>query len=215
MWKRIKQWAYWMAVVGLYMTMSPDLALACERCFGASVDSPTTQGIQMAMLTLLGSVGLAGHVCADCGIPNGGPGAPGQALGSAAPEFGLRFGGPEACERRRQAAPHPELLLAVAHRGPGAARNPAGNGRSARGAEMAQRRPGPRQEDCRNPGPAGSHGGWLGAARHPRNRRTGPNCSRATFRTLPCSTAASATPTAILQRAWPADRRCISGLRPS
>ena len=60
MWKRIKQWAYWMTVVGLYMTMSPDLALACERCFGASVDSPTTQGIQLAMLTLLGSVGLAG-----------------------------------------------------------------------------------------------------------------------------------------------------------
>lgn len=57
--RRIKRGACWMALIGLTMMM-PKLALACDRCFGASVDTPTTQGIQMAMLTLLAFVGLAG-----------------------------------------------------------------------------------------------------------------------------------------------------------
>lgn len=35
----------------------PDSAFACERCFGANVDTPTTQGIAFSMLALLGVTG--------------------------------------------------------------------------------------------------------------------------------------------------------------
>jgi len=34
--------------------LSPSLAAACDSCWGASVDTPTTQGITMAMLALIG-----------------------------------------------------------------------------------------------------------------------------------------------------------------
>lgn len=35
------------------MLILPDVALACEKCFGAGVDNAITQGIGFAMLTLL------------------------------------------------------------------------------------------------------------------------------------------------------------------
>lgn len=35
----------------------PGSAFACERCFGANVDTPTTQGIAFSMLALLGITG--------------------------------------------------------------------------------------------------------------------------------------------------------------
>lgn len=34
--------------------VSPAIAAACDTCWGASVDTPTTQGITMAMLALIG-----------------------------------------------------------------------------------------------------------------------------------------------------------------
>ncbi|RMH77299.1 MAG: hypothetical protein D6681_20965 [Calditrichaeota bacterium] len=40
-------------MVGLVLLFLPDLAAACDKCFGAGVDTPTTRGIGMAMLALL------------------------------------------------------------------------------------------------------------------------------------------------------------------
>lgn len=39
---------------------SPSAAAACEMCWGARLDNPTTQGIGMAMLLLIGMTGLVG-----------------------------------------------------------------------------------------------------------------------------------------------------------
>lgn len=38
--------------------MSPSVVAACDSCWGASVDTPTTQGITMAMLALIGMTSL-------------------------------------------------------------------------------------------------------------------------------------------------------------
>lgn len=35
----------------------PDIILACDKCFGAGVDTPVTQGISLAMMALLGITG--------------------------------------------------------------------------------------------------------------------------------------------------------------
>ena len=37
---------------------SPMVAAACDSCWGASVDTPTTRGITMAMLALIGMTSL-------------------------------------------------------------------------------------------------------------------------------------------------------------
>ncbi|MFQ5568832.1 MAG: hypothetical protein ACE5G0_04105 [Rhodothermales bacterium] len=46
------------ALVGVAAMMLPDVAYACEKCFGAVADSDTVRGISLAMLSLLGMVGL-------------------------------------------------------------------------------------------------------------------------------------------------------------
>lgn len=40
--------------------LSPATAAACEMCWGAALDNPTTRGISMAMLLLIGTVGMVG-----------------------------------------------------------------------------------------------------------------------------------------------------------
>ncbi len=40
--------------VTLMVSMEPAVAAACDSCWGAAVDSPTTRGITMAMLALIG-----------------------------------------------------------------------------------------------------------------------------------------------------------------
>ena len=46
-------------IILLLFVTSGDI-FACDKCFGAQVDSPTTQGISMAMLALLGMTGGVG-----------------------------------------------------------------------------------------------------------------------------------------------------------
>ena len=41
------------SLVGLAALSSPDVALACERCFGAGSDSPVVAAISLSMFTLL------------------------------------------------------------------------------------------------------------------------------------------------------------------
>lgn len=41
-------------------TLGAETASACEMCFGAALDTPVTRGISMAMLLLVGMVGLVG-----------------------------------------------------------------------------------------------------------------------------------------------------------
>lgn len=49
--------AVWLALALLLAL--PEAAYACERCFGAgAVDSPVTQGIGLAMLSLIGMTGM-------------------------------------------------------------------------------------------------------------------------------------------------------------
>lgn len=38
--------------------LSPAIAVACDSCWGASVDTPTTRGITMAMLALIGMTSI-------------------------------------------------------------------------------------------------------------------------------------------------------------
>jgi hypothetical protein len=47
------------SILAILLVISGDL-FACDKCFGAQVDTPTTQGIGMAMLTLLGMTGGIG-----------------------------------------------------------------------------------------------------------------------------------------------------------
>lgn len=44
--------------VTLMTSVVPIVAAACDSCWGASVDSPTTRGITMAMLALIGTTGV-------------------------------------------------------------------------------------------------------------------------------------------------------------
>lgn len=44
------------AVLGAW----PEVALACETCFGGGVDTPTTRGIALAMMALLGITAFIG-----------------------------------------------------------------------------------------------------------------------------------------------------------
>lgn len=44
----------------LIWAVVPAGAAACEVCWGASVDTPTTRGISMAMLALIGMTGVVG-----------------------------------------------------------------------------------------------------------------------------------------------------------
>ncbi|MCI0530534.1 MAG: hypothetical protein L0Y74_01065, partial [candidate division Zixibacteria bacterium] len=39
------------------VTFLPQIIFACDKCFGAKVDTPVTQGIGFAMLALLGITG--------------------------------------------------------------------------------------------------------------------------------------------------------------
>ncbi len=48
------------AAVLLLSALLPLAAVACEVCWGAGVDTPTTRGISMAMLALIGMTGLVG-----------------------------------------------------------------------------------------------------------------------------------------------------------
>ncbi|NNE36349.1 MAG: hypothetical protein HKN13_14015 [Rhodothermales bacterium] len=41
------------SIGAVLMTASPGVAMACETCFGAAVDSEVTRGIGLAMLLLL------------------------------------------------------------------------------------------------------------------------------------------------------------------
>lgn len=56
--KRISKYFFVFAALGLALLLIlPQSAFACERCFGANVDTPTTQGIALSMLALLGITG--------------------------------------------------------------------------------------------------------------------------------------------------------------
>lgn len=48
------------AVVAVFWAIVPLGAAACEVCFGGRVDTPTTRGISMAMLALIGMTGIVG-----------------------------------------------------------------------------------------------------------------------------------------------------------
>jgi len=48
---------YWWTVLVLVLLL-PNVAWACEHCFGASVDNATTRGIAISMAALLGFTGL-------------------------------------------------------------------------------------------------------------------------------------------------------------
>lgn len=47
-------------IVALVWGLAADPASACEMCWGAAVDNPTTRGISMAMLLLIGMTGVVG-----------------------------------------------------------------------------------------------------------------------------------------------------------
>lgn len=51
------RWLIVFAVVA-YWIFDPVAAAACETCFGAKVDTPTTRGIALAMLLLVGMTGV-------------------------------------------------------------------------------------------------------------------------------------------------------------
>jgi len=44
----------------LVWMLSPATVAACEMCWGAALDNPTTRGISMAMLLLIGMIGMVG-----------------------------------------------------------------------------------------------------------------------------------------------------------
>ena len=46
------------AFAGLALLFLPHAATACQQCFGAAANTPTTQGISMAMLSLILLIGL-------------------------------------------------------------------------------------------------------------------------------------------------------------
>lgn len=56
----IRRAAWAAAVVGAWALLAPDVALACDSCWGARVDTPTTRGITMAMTALIGMTSLVG-----------------------------------------------------------------------------------------------------------------------------------------------------------
>ncbi len=47
-----------LAVAGAAALLAPELAWACDSCWGAKVDTPTTRGITMAMTALIGMTSL-------------------------------------------------------------------------------------------------------------------------------------------------------------
>lgn len=47
-------------LLALIWTLAPTAVSACEVCWGASIDTPTTRGIGMAMLSLIAMTGLVG-----------------------------------------------------------------------------------------------------------------------------------------------------------
>jgi hypothetical protein len=47
-----------LALAGAALFVFPQAAFACEKCFGAAGDSPTVQGISLAMLALLSITGV-------------------------------------------------------------------------------------------------------------------------------------------------------------
>ncbi|MEX0601411.1 MAG: hypothetical protein WD021_03170 [Rhodothermales bacterium] len=49
-----------LGIVAVGWALGPDVASACEMCWGAGVDTPITRGISMAMLSLIGMVGVVG-----------------------------------------------------------------------------------------------------------------------------------------------------------
>ena len=50
-------WMASAALAGLYAAL-PEVALACEKCFGVGSDSATAEGISMAMLAMLAMIGV-------------------------------------------------------------------------------------------------------------------------------------------------------------
>lgn len=59
LWKeRYRRLGVTVVLVLLTLGMIPDAAAACSRCFGTSVNNATTFGISMAMLGLLGMLGV-------------------------------------------------------------------------------------------------------------------------------------------------------------
>ncbi len=46
------------AVLGAALLLAPRVASACERCFGVAAETPVTQGISLAMLSLITMTGL-------------------------------------------------------------------------------------------------------------------------------------------------------------
>lgn len=48
------------SICALVWGLDPTAAAACEMCWGAALDNPTTRGISMAMLLLVGMVGMVG-----------------------------------------------------------------------------------------------------------------------------------------------------------
>ena len=55
--KSLKYYFIYTAIVFAMLLILPQTASACERCFGANVDTPTTRGIAFSMLALLGITG--------------------------------------------------------------------------------------------------------------------------------------------------------------
>ena len=47
-------------LIGVVLLGLPEAAYACETCFGAGVDTPTTRGIALAMMGLLAVTGVVG-----------------------------------------------------------------------------------------------------------------------------------------------------------
>lgn len=54
----IRRFVFITGVVIAAVAIYPDAAWACESCWGAKVDTPTTRGITMAMTALIGMTGL-------------------------------------------------------------------------------------------------------------------------------------------------------------
>jgi hypothetical protein len=53
-----------LAAISVAWMFDPLVAGACQTCFGVSIDTPTTRGIAVAMLLLVGVTGVVG--CAIC-----------------------------------------------------------------------------------------------------------------------------------------------------
>lgn len=55
--KTLRYIASMSALVGAWMIL-PEVTLACERCFGAGLDSPIVTAIGISMLALLAMIGV-------------------------------------------------------------------------------------------------------------------------------------------------------------